>query len=168
MAETTTSNAPNAEKYLLLTNKGKLKWRGEFESLQVFLEKDLNIKGKWTSASGAKLLKTDDLQIRWYNSQQETITLNGLKAEEYKSLLEAKASILDITDTTESVDNELHETSQQQISVSEALNTTSVEPSLYKTIEAMKSEIDALKLQFNKHCLDSSRLHEESKTPQKY
>ena len=81
---------------LLLTNKGKLKWRGEFESLQIFLEKDLNIKGKWTSASGAKLLKTDDIQIRWY-SQQETITLNGPKAEEYKSLLEAKASVLDIT-----------------------------------------------------------------------
>ena len=90
----------------------------------MFLEKDLNIKGKWTSASGAKLLKTDDLQIRWYNSQQETITLNGPKAEEYKSLLKAKANILDITDTTESVDNELHETSQQQISVSEVLNTT--------------------------------------------
>ena len=138
MAETTKSNTPNAEKYLLLTNKGKLKWRGEFESLQVFLEKDLNIKGKWTSASGVKLLKTDDLQIRWYNSQQETLTLNGAKAEEYKSLLEAKASILDITDTTESVDNELHEASQLQTSASEALNTTSV---VYKTIEAMKSEI---------------------------
>ena len=164
MAETTKSNTPNAEKYLLLTNKGKLKWRGEFESLQVFLEKDLNIKGKWTSASGTKLLITDDLQIRWYNSQQETLTLNGPKAEEYKSLLEAKASILDITDTTESVDNELHEASQQQTSASEALNTTSVDPSLYKTIEAMKSEIDALKSQFNKHCLDSSKLHEESKT----
>ena len=52
--------------------------------------------------------------------------------------------VLYITDTTESVDNELHEASQQQISVSEALNTTSVDPSLYKTIEAMKSEIDAL------------------------
>ena len=132
--------------------------------LQVFLEKDLNNKGKWTSASGAKLLKTDDLQIRWCNSQQETINLNGPKAEEYKSLLEAKASILDITDTTESVDNHLHETPQQQISVSEVLNTTSVDPSLYKTIDAMKSEIDALKSQFNKHCLDSSKLHEESKT----
>ena len=107
---------------------------------------------------------SDHLQIRWYNSQRETITLNGPKAEEYKSLLEAKASILAITDTTESVDNELHETSQQQISVSEALNTTSVDPSLYKTIEAMKSEIDALKSQFNKHCFDSSKLHEESKT----
>lgn len=78
--------------------------------------------------------------------------------------MEAKASILDITDTTESVDNELHEASQQQISVSEALNATSVDPSLYKTIEAMKSEINALKSQFNKHCLDSSKLYEESKT----
>ena len=94
------------------------------------------------------------------------------KQRNTRSLLEAKASILDITDTTESVDNELHETSQQQISVSEALNATSVDPSLYKTIEAMKSEIDALKLQFklqfNKHCLDSSKLHEESKPPKKY
>ena len=90
--------------------------------------------------------------------------MNGPKAEEYKSLLEAKASILDITDTTESVDNELHEAFQQQTSASEALNTTSVDPSLYKTIEAMKSEIDALKSQFNKHCLDSSKLHEETKT----
>ena len=90
--------------------------------------------------------------------------MNGPKAEEYKSLFEAKASILDITDTTESADNELHETSQQQTSVSDALNTTSVDPSLNKTIEAMKSEIDALKSQFNKHCLDSSKLHEESKS----
>ena len=97
-----------------------------------FLRKILiYIKGKWTSASGAKLLKINDLWIRWH-SQQEKRTLYGPKAEEYKSLLEAKANILDITDTTESVDNELHEASQQQISVSEALNTTSVDPSLYK------------------------------------
>ena len=75
------------------------------------------------------------IQIRWY-SQQETITLNGPKAEEYKSLLEAKASVLDITETTESVDKEMSEASQQEVSVSEALNTTSVDPSLYKTVEA--------------------------------
>ncbi|CAB3997496.1 Hypothetical predicted protein [Paramuricea clavata] len=147
---------------LLLTNKGKLRWRGEFESLQIFLEKDLNIRGKWISASGAKLLKTEDIQIRWY-SQQETITLNGPKAEEYKSLLKAKGSVLDITETTESVDKEMSEASQQEVSVSEALNITSFDPCLYKTVEAMKSEINALKSQFNKHCLDSSKLHIESK-----
>ena len=64
--------------------------------------------------------------------------MNGPKAEEYKSLLEAKASVLDITETTESVDKEMSEASQQEVSVSEALNTTSVDPSLYKTVEAMK------------------------------
>ena len=57
----------------------------------------------------------------------------------------------------------MSEASQQEVSVSEALNTTSVDPSLYKTVEAMKSEINALKSQFNKHCLDSSKLHIESK-----
>ena len=45
MAKTTKLNTPNAEKYLLLTNKGKLKWRGEFKYLQAFFEKNLNIKG---------------------------------------------------------------------------------------------------------------------------
>ena len=93
------------------------------------------------------------------------LTLNGPKARNTSLYLEAKVSILDITDTTGSVDNEMHEASQQQISVSKVLSTTSVDPSLYKTIEAMKSEIDALKSQFNKHCVDSSKFHEESKPP---
>jgi ribosomal protein S15P/S13E len=50
----------------------------------------------------------------------------------------------------------MSEASQQEVSVSEALDTTSVDPSLYETVEAMKSEINALKSHFNKHCIDSS------------
>ena len=100
-------------------------------NLQAFFEKDLNIKGKWTSASGAKLLKLDDLQIRWY-SQEETLTLNGPKAEEYKSLLEAKATILNITGTTESVDDELH----QSFPATNFRKRGVKYPSLYKTIDA--------------------------------
>jgi hypothetical protein len=40
------------------------------------------MKGKWSTPGGnAKLLKTEELALRWYRSSNN-ITINGLKAEE--------------------------------------------------------------------------------------
>jgi hypothetical protein len=68
---------------LIFTEKGKLKWRGDFTTLQQFLDKAFNIKGNWTTASGAKTLKIDKATIRWY-SQNESLTIGGTDAENKK------------------------------------------------------------------------------------
>ena len=49
-------------------------------TLQQFLDEGLNIKGHWTTASGAKTLKTDKVTRRWY-SLNESLTIDGTGAE---------------------------------------------------------------------------------------
>ena len=78
---------------LITTDKGKFKWRGDLLKLQLFLDEVLNVKGKWTTASGAKILKTEALTIRWYN-QNESLTISGPDAEEVKQSLKLKAVYL--------------------------------------------------------------------------
>lgn len=87
---------------LAITDKGKCKWKGEFKSLQKFVEEVLEIKGKWTSpGGGSKQIKTEDISIRWYE-QNQTITLSGSKAEECRRCLEHLAKIsIENTDVSE-------------------------------------------------------------------
>ena len=64
---------------LCVTDKGKFKWQGDFESLQLFLEDTciLNTKGRWPTPGGeAKLLNNDDITIRWY-SQSGSLMISG-------------------------------------------------------------------------------------------
>lgn len=68
---------------LIITDKGKFKWQGEFEALKRFVEEVLEINGKWTAPGGvSKQLRSEDILIRWYENQ--TITLSGPSAEKYK------------------------------------------------------------------------------------
>ena len=67
-------------KELIITEKGKLKWRGDLITLQLFLDETLNIRGNWTTASGAKTLKNENVIIRWY-TYNESLTIGGSDAE---------------------------------------------------------------------------------------
>ena len=79
-------------KDLIITEKGKLKWRGDLIMLQLFLDETLNIKGNWTTASGAKTLKNDKVTIRWYCQNESLTTIGGSDAEKVKLYLESRAT----------------------------------------------------------------------------
>lgn len=81
-------------KSLFVTDKGKFKWCGEFKSLQLFVEKVLKIKGKWSSpGGGSKLFQSEDLSMRWYGSK-ETLTVGGQNSVDVKTLLSELANVL--------------------------------------------------------------------------
>ena len=87
---------------LVFTEKGKYKWQGDFAALQKFTEEVLKMKGKWSTPGGnAKLLKTEELALRWYRSSNN-ITINGLKADEIGKQLELYAT--NATNITENLD----------------------------------------------------------------
>lgn len=52
-------NTSNSDKVknLIITKKGRLKWCSDLITLQLVHEEVWNIKSKWTTASGAKVLK---------------------------------------------------------------------------------------------------------------
>ena len=50
---------------LIVTDKGKYKWQGDYKAFQNFSEDVLKMKGKWSSPGGnVNLLKTDELVLR--------------------------------------------------------------------------------------------------------
>lgn len=80
-------------KSLFITSKGKLKWNGSFNSLQQFVDEILNIKGKWSSpGGGSKVLQGDEIIIRWYYGNNNTLTLAGSCADELKLKLNSLAN----------------------------------------------------------------------------
>ena len=101
-------------KDLIITEKGKLKWRGDLITLQLFLDESLNIRGNWTTASGAKTLKNENVIIRWY-TYNESLTIGGSDAEKVKLYLESRAMTnikadISETDSTRQKQNEYKKT----------------------------------------------------------
>ena len=101
-------------KDLIITEKGKLKWRGDLITLQLFLDESLNIRGNWTTASGAKTLKNENVITRWY-SYNESLTIGGSDAEKVKLYLESRAMTnikadISETDSTRQKQNEYKKT----------------------------------------------------------
>ena len=51
----------------LTFRNSKLKWQGDFDLFQQFVDEILNIKDEWrVPRGGCKQLKTPDITIRWY------------------------------------------------------------------------------------------------------
>ena len=75
-------------------DKGKLIWTESYEALQMFVEEVLNItNGVWSSPGGAaKQLKTEDIDLRWYEDTK-SITLNGKLKDEITAKLLSLAKI---------------------------------------------------------------------------
>lgn len=65
---------------LIVSDKRKFKWRGDFLKLQLLFDEVSNVKSKWRTAGGAKTLKTEALTIPWYN-QSKNLTISGPDAK---------------------------------------------------------------------------------------
>ena len=85
---------------LVVTNKinpltfknSKLKWQGDLDLFQQFVDEILNIKGEWrVPRGGCKQLKTPDITIRWYESR--SVLLDGTMKDEYIDILQKTATI---------------------------------------------------------------------------
>ena len=137
-------------KDLIITEKGKLKWRGDLPALQLFLDEALNIKGNWTTASGAKILKNDKATIRWY-SQNESLTIGGTDAETVKRSLELRAGTVYSAENSEmgSITKPKHFDGDK--SEASELNTNEGESpgSLNIIVKGLKIELTELKRQFD-------------------
>ena len=59
---------------------GKLKWYGNFESLKIFVETTLNLKGKWSSPGGHLRLfsdHSDSVVVRFYTNSASRLLMQG-------------------------------------------------------------------------------------------
>ena len=96
----------------LQLNGERLLWTSDLESLKNFVEKHLNLQGKWTSPGwNSKQFKSssDNLIMTWYNRKQLTLAFQDFDGSYFKSkLLDlvlnkkaiADSSILDASTTT--------------------------------------------------------------------
>ncbi len=72
----------NAAKYLGITEKGKLRWTGSFENLEILMNELLETQVKWKSPGGnCKLLEMDGFGMRWY-SNNCSLTIKGEQRDE--------------------------------------------------------------------------------------
>ena len=80
--------SPAMKNCLNNTTKGKLKWNGDYESLQIFVDDNLaEFNGVWTTPrGGCKELKHPRLQLRWYSNTQSLI-LDGEEANNIQDKL---------------------------------------------------------------------------------
>jgi hypothetical protein len=68
----------------------KLKWRNDYEQLQIFVQDRLSIKGKWSCpGGGAKRFKAKDGEfiLNWYFKKQSTLQFQGTEGVNFKSKL---------------------------------------------------------------------------------
>ncbi len=76
---------------LSFTNR-KLKWLGDFDLFEKFVNDILNIKGEWkVPRGGCKQLKTKDITVRWYENR--SVLLDGPMKDEYSDILQRIATI---------------------------------------------------------------------------
>ena len=159
--------------FLFVTTRGSIKWVGNIDSLERFMDDLLNTETKWQSRGGYKLYESPSLVIRWYTATK-SLTFNGSNGEDLKikitEIIEdsAEEPVSDesevrnaIEDTSprgnmaveESIDNCLNLTSQNTTSmfcetepdknVAERLKM--VESQMNQKIEALAYEIQKLK-----------------------
>jgi hypothetical protein len=85
----------NAAKYLGITEKGKLRWTGSFENLEILMNELLETQVKWKSPGGnCKLLEMDGFEMRWY-SNNCSLTIKGEQSDEIKCQLRMIAKLAD-------------------------------------------------------------------------
>ena len=77
----------------LIFNSDRFKWLSDINLFERFVQEILNINGKLTVPwGGCKLLKTNDITIRWC-AETQSICLDGVKLNEYKELLRRISAI---------------------------------------------------------------------------
>ena len=132
---------------LIVTDKGKYKWQGDYKALQNFSGDVLKMKGKWSSPGGnVKLLKTDELALRWYTANNN-ITINGLKAEDIRKQLKSYAS--NVSNSTESLNqNDLHSNELDNNSViNERSCQTPLSSNNNERLDSLEDTVEILKTQ---------------------
>ena len=91
------ANNINVVKYLSITEKGKLRWTGSFENLEILMNELLETQTKWSSPGGhCKLLEMDTFEMRWYSNNYSLI-IKGKQGEveEINSRLRMMANLAD-------------------------------------------------------------------------
>ena len=65
----------------------KLSWSGDYESLKLFVDSELNLQGKWTSTGEEnKLFESDNVDIHW-RAKKKFLRIEGKQASEVKRSL---------------------------------------------------------------------------------
>ena len=133
---------------LIVTDKGKYKWQGDYKVLQNF--------------SGVAL--------RWYTANNN-ITINGLKAEDIRKQLKSYAS--KVSNSTESLNqNDLH---SNELDNNSAINDRSCQTplssnnnerldSLEDTVEILKTQLISLKFKAQGQRSEATKEIDESST----
>ena len=68
----------NKHKDLIISAKGKFRWRGDFEGLEELINQQLGLETKWSNPGGdAKKFENDKIAIRWY-PDTTTLTIKGI------------------------------------------------------------------------------------------
>ena len=154
-----------------ITRKGKLKWLGDSESLQKFVEDVIHIKAKWTSPGGeCKLIETDNVSIRWYPSKQ-TFNVGGLKAKEIKAKfssilcasLDSKDDMQVCEDSEQLIDEATSQEQNQPLSFSCITNDWIT--TLECAIEEIKSQVTNIKEELKQHRFHFNKKPESPSTP---
>ena len=86
-------NFENVLRDLTVSDKGKFKWSGTFENLEIMMNNVLEKQTVWNSSGGdCKKLELDDLCVRWY-MKNKSLTINGEGSEDLKSQLRAAVCV---------------------------------------------------------------------------
>ena len=86
-------NFENVLRDLPVSDKGKFKWSGTFENLEIMMNNILEKQTVWNSSGGdCKKLELDDLCVRWY-MKNKSLTINGEGSEDLKSQLNAAVCV---------------------------------------------------------------------------
>ena len=77
---------PSQSSLLVIDEKDKLKWRGNFEEFEYFVEDILQVVGKWNvPGGGSRQITNEEIRIRLYDNG--SVTLLGPKAKEINEKL---------------------------------------------------------------------------------
>ena len=77
----------NKYKELIISAKGKFKWRGTFEGLEELINPQLVLETKWSNpGSNAKKFENNKIAMQWY-SDTMTLTIKGTDSSKLKDKL---------------------------------------------------------------------------------
>ena len=83
---------PAQSSLLVIDEKDKLKWRGNFEEFECFVEDILQVAGKWNvPGGGSRQITNEEIRIRLYDNG--SVTLLGPKAKEINETLRDMAVV---------------------------------------------------------------------------
>ena len=145
-------------KDLSISEKGVLKWAGNFEDFRYLIEGLQLPMAKWTSPGrDCKLYECSDIAIRWY-STKGTITLKGEKSREVEEKLgriieKAKETNFSSKSTLleDSVDGEnLHSDTPMGRKITPSSESTSFKRTIECFIESITTKVEALTSDFHK------------------